>query len=162
MPNTEVTSDLFRTAWSKFVTGVTVITTPELDGSDIHGMTANGVASVSLDPPLVLAIVDHERNTFPLLVANRRFGISVLTMDQRGIARHFTVPDEIRDTLPPPPTEKLGGSTVISGALAAMDCRVTEAFQAGDHTVFIAEVEHIKVGFGHPLVFFQSQFAELG
>lgn len=138
-----------------------MLTTPEVDGSGVHGMTANGVASVSLVPPLALAIVGHERNTFPLLAANRRFGISVLTLEQRGIARHFTVPDEIRDTLPPPPTERLGNSTVISGALAAMDCRVTEAFQAGDHTVFIAEVEHIKVGFGHPLVFFESHFAEL-
>lgn len=162
MPNTEVTPDLFRTAWSKFATGVTVLTTPEVDGSDVHGMTANGVASVSLEPPLVLAIVGHERNTFPLLAANRRFGISVLTLDQRGIARHFTVPDDIRETLPPPPTERLGESTVISGALATMDCRVTEAFQAGDHTVFIAEVEHIKVGFGHPLIFYESHFAELG
>ena len=161
MPNTETTTDQFRAAWSKFATGVTVLTTPEVDGSGIHGMTANGVASVSLDPPLALAIVGHERNTFPLLAANRRFGISVLTLDQRGIARHFTVPDEIRETLPPPPTERLGKSTVISGALAAMDCRVTEAFQAGDHTVFIAEVEHIKVGFGHPLIFYESHFAEL-
>ena len=161
MPNTEVTTDLFRTAWSKFATGVTVLTTPEADGSGVHGMTANGVASVSLVPPLVLAVVGHERNTFPLLAANRRFGISVLALDQRGIARHFTVPDEIRDTLPPPPTERLGKSTVISGALAAMDCRVTEAFQAGDHTVFIAEVENIKVGYGHPLVFYESHFAEL-
>ena len=161
MPNTEVTTDLFRTAWSKFATGVTVLTTPEVDGSGVHGMTANGVASVSLEPPLVLAIVGHERNTFPLLAANRRFGISVLTLDQRGTARHFTVPDEIRDTLPPPPMERLGKSTVISGALAAMDCRVTEAFQAGDHTVFLAQVENIKVGFGHPLVFYESHFAEL-
>ncbi len=138
-----------------------MLTTPEIDGSGVHGMTANGVASVSLVPPLALAIVGHERNTFPLLAANRRFGISVLTLEQRGIARHFTVPDEIRATLPPPPTEPLGESAVISGALAAMDCRVVEAFQAGDHTVFIAEVEHVKVGFGHPLVFYESRFAEL-
>ena len=138
-----------------------MLTTPELDGDGVHGMTANGVASVSLDPPLVLAIVGHERNSFPLLAANRRFGISVLTIDQQGVARHFTVPDKIRATLASPPTERLGESTVIAGALAAMDCRVTETFQTGDHTIFIAEVEHIKVHHGDPLVFYQSLFAEL-
>jgi flavin reductase (DIM6/NTAB) family NADH-FMN oxidoreductase RutF len=138
-----------------------VLTTPELDGNGVHGMTANGVASVSLDPPLILAVVGHERNSFPLLAANRRFGISVLTIDQQGVARHFTVPDKIRATLPPPPTERLGESTVIAGALAAMDCRVTKAFEAGDHTIFIAEVEHIKVDDGDPLVFYQSLFVEL-
>jgi hypothetical protein len=43
----------FRSAWRKFVTGVTVITTIE-NGGAVHGMAANGIASVSLDPLLVL------------------------------------------------------------------------------------------------------------
>ena len=124
-------------------------------------MTANSVASVSLDPPLVVAIIGHERNSFPLVASNGRFGISVLTQDQRGVARHFTVPKNIRETLPQPLTCALGHSTVIAGALATMDCRVTAQIGAGDHTIFVAQVEHIEIGSGEPLVFFQSQFAEL-
>ena len=50
MANTEVTADLFRSAWSNFATGVTVISTTEVDGG-VHGMTANSVTSVSLEPP---------------------------------------------------------------------------------------------------------------
>ncbi len=156
-----ITPDLFRAAWSKFVTGVAVITTPELDGSGVHGMTANSVASVSLDPPLVVVIIGHERNTFPLVESNRRFGISVLTRAQRDIARHFTVPKKVRETLPQPATRVLGRSTVIHDALAMMDCRVTAELEAGDHTLFVAEVEHIEVRNGEPLVFFQSQFTAL-
>ena len=161
MPNTEVTSELFRTAWSNFATGVTVITTLESEGTDVHGMTANGVASVSLEPPLAMVTIGHERNTFPLMMMNQRFGISVLTREQRGVARHFSVPEEIRKTLPTPPYEELGESMVIGGSLATMDCRVVRTVKAGDHTIFLAEVEHVKIGYGHPLIFYQSHFAEL-
>lgn len=161
MPDTEVTSDLFRTAWSNFATGVTVITTSEAEGSDVHGMTANGVASISLEPPLAMVTIGHSRNTFPLILKNQRFGISVLTREQRDVARHFSVPEEIRKTLPTPSYEELGESMVIRGSLATMDCRVVRAVQAGDHTIFLAEVEHVKTGCGHPLIFYQSRFADL-
>ena len=161
MPNTQVTSDLFRTAWSHFATGVTVITTLEVDGSDVHGMTANGVASISLEPPLAMVTIGHDRNTFPLIMKNQRFGISVLTREQRGVARHFSVPEEIRKTLPTPAYEELGESMVIGASLAMMDCRVVQTVPAGDHTIFLAQVEHIKIGDGHPLIFYQSHFVEL-
>ena len=144
-----------------FATGVTVITTAESDGSGVHGMTANGVASISLEPPLAMVTIGLERNTLPLIVQHQRFGISVLTADQRGTARHFTVPDEVRKTLPKPATEILGKSAVISGSLASMDCRVVETVPAGDHKIFLAEIEQIKIGHGHPLIFYQSSFAEL-
>ena len=92
MPSTEVTPELFRSAWSNFATGVTVITTPESDGSGVHGMTANGVASISLEPPLAMVAIDHERNTFPLILMHQRFGISVLTLEQRGGCETFHSP----------------------------------------------------------------------
>lgn len=162
MPNTKITPELFRTAWSQFATGVTVITTLESDGTDVHGMTANGVASISLEPPLAMVTVGHERNTFPLMMKNQRFGISVLTHEQRGVARHFSVPEEVRRTLPTPSYEELGESKVIEGSLATMDCRVVRTIQAGDHTIFLAQVEHVRIGYGYPLLFYQSHFAQLG
>ena len=161
MTNTEITSDLFRTAWSLFATGVTVITTADSEGTGVHGMTANGVASISLDPPLAMVTIGLERNTLPLIVQHQRFGISVLTTDQRGTARHFTVPDEVRQTLPQPETEVLGKTSVISGSLASMDCKVVKTVPAGDHMIFLAEIENIKIGYGHPLIFYQGHFAGL-
>lgn len=35
---------------------------------------------------------------------------------------------------------------------------MSAAYKAGDHTVFIGEVEEIEVGEGDPLVWFQRQF----
>ena len=46
-----------RKIMGHFATGVTVVTTDGEAGS--HGLTANAVASLSLDPPLVLACIDR-------------------------------------------------------------------------------------------------------
>ena len=48
----------FRKAMGCFATGVTVITL-DYEG-EVHGMTANAFASVSLEPLLVLVCVDHK------------------------------------------------------------------------------------------------------
>ena len=160
MATCDITTEIFRSAWSNFATGVTIITTKESDDI-VHGMTANGVASVSLEPPLALAIIGHERNTHPLIVQNQRFGISILSSQQQQIARHYTIPYEERLKLASPQTETLGESKVISGALTTMDCRVIDSYNAGDHTIFIGQVENINIGKGAPLLYFQSSFAEL-
>ncbi|SVB51829.1 uncharacterized protein METZ01_LOCUS204683, partial [marine metagenome] len=49
-------SDLFRRAWGNFATGASLITTVEENGN-VHGMTANGIASISLDPMLSMVCV---------------------------------------------------------------------------------------------------------
>lgn len=166
----DVTSDTFREAWSHFATGVTVVTTLESDadeagdsgsGVTVHGMTANGVASVSLEPPLALVVIAHERNTHPLVTRNRRFGISVLSARQEAVARHYTLAWEERRHLEPPAMERLGSSMVVDGALSAMDCRLQESYAAGDHTIFVGRVEAVKVGSGEPLVYHRRTFATL-
>ena len=161
MSTTEAFDNRYREAWSNFATGVWIISTYEEDGVGIHGMTASSVASVSLDPPLALVSIGHERNTHPLIVRNGRFGISLLEWSQRTVARHYTVPEAIRRTLPPPEFEPLGESMVVADALTAMDCRVVQSVEAGDHTVFIAEVEEVTVYEGDPLLYFQRKFARL-
>jgi flavin reductase (DIM6/NTAB) family NADH-FMN oxidoreductase RutF len=138
---------------------VTVITTAEADGG-VHGMTANGVVSVSLEPPLALVSVGHNRNSHPLIRRNRRYGISILTTRQRDIAVHFTRPPEQRPPDAAISYRKLGKSMVIEGALGAMDCRVVSEHEEGDHTLFVAQVEAIEFGDGDPLVWYRGQFGD--
>ncbi|MDA1280515.1 MAG: flavin reductase family protein [Chloroflexi bacterium] len=161
MQTTESINEQYRDAWSRFATGVTVITTIE-PGGTVHGMTASSVASVSLNPPLILVVVGHERQSHGQIEKTGRFGLSILDSNQTGIAKHFATPPETRGRTDPLHianlAEALPTTPVIAGAIAAMGCRVTAAHQAGDHTVFIGEVEAIRVGDGEPLVWFQRQF----
>ena len=157
MQTAESINELYRDAWSKFATGVTVITTLEPGGA-VHGMTASSVASVSLDPPLVLVVIGEERQTHGLIESTGRFGMSILDTGQTDIAKHFAAPPETRGDIDSGHITTLSETPVVAGAIAAMSCRVSAAHKAGDHTVFIGEVESIAVGKGEPLVWFQRQF----
>jgi flavin reductase (DIM6/NTAB) family NADH-FMN oxidoreductase RutF len=158
------TQEDFRRAMAYFATGVTVITV-DYQG-EVQGMTANAFTSVSLDPMLVLVCVDHKARTHAHLHAKKRFGINVLSEQQRVIAEHYARID--RD--PARTEEESGakfdrthhGTPVLHGALAYLECRLQTAQDAGDHTIFIAEVEDALVRGGKPLLFFQSGYRAIG
>ncbi|MBI4298785.1 MAG: flavin reductase family protein [Chloroflexi bacterium] len=156
-----VDKEAFRKAWSNFATGVTVITTIQPDGH-VHGITANGVCSVSLEPPLVLACLGHNRNSYSLIKKRRRFAINILDESQQRIAEYYT-----RDS-----KDRFGdvevafrftsqGSAIVEGGLAYMDCQVVAEHKAGDHTIFVAKVDEIGLKQGRPLLFFESGFHRL-
>jgi flavin reductase (DIM6/NTAB) family NADH-FMN oxidoreductase RutF len=153
----------FRTAMGCFATGVTIITLD--DGGEVHGMTANAFASVSLDPPLVLVCVDHKAQTHSHLQAKKRFGVNVLAQNQRAISEYYADPERTLKEF-----SKAGASfdrtprgiPVLHGALAYLECRLYSAQDAGDHTIFIAEVEDIVVREGNPLLFFRGNYWGIG
>ena len=151
----------FRQAWGRFATGVSVVTTIEPNGQ-VHGMAANGINSVSLEPLLVLLCVDHNRNSYPLIKETGRFAINVLNEDQQAIAEYYTRPPERRTgdvNIAFSFTER--GSAVVDNCLAMMDCHLVNEHEAGDHTIFIAEVDEIRVSSGSPLIFFEGKFGQL-
>ena len=145
-----------RLVMGRFATGVTVVTT--LDGQVIHGMTANGVLSVSLRPPLVLVSLGRCRMN-DLLTRTRRYGISVLAHDQEHLAAHFAGQSES----PSAPEFRFdGGLPVVGGALAHLVCRVVDVHRAGDHVLWIGEVERSHHREGEPLLFYTGRFGTLG
>jgi flavin reductase (DIM6/NTAB) family NADH-FMN oxidoreductase RutF len=147
-----------------FATGVTVITV-DYEG-EVQGMTANAFSSVSLDPVLVLVCVDRRARTHAHLHARKRFGINVLSEHQRAISEHYAQPDRE----PAQAEDEAGarfdrtphGTPVLQGALAYLECRLQTVQDAGDHTIFIAEVEDVVVRSGKPLLFFQGDYRAIG
>jgi len=154
----------FRKAMGQFATGVTIITV-DLEG-EVHGMTANAFASVSLDPMLVLVCVDHTTRTHAHLHAKKRFGINVLCVDQRAISEYYARPErdhEHAETEAGARFERTKhGTPVLQGSLAYLECRLDSAQAAGDHTIFIAEVEDVVVREGEPLLFFRGKYRKVG
>ena len=154
-------SDLFRQAWGSFATGVSLITTVEEDGS-VHGMTANGIASVSLDPMLAMVCVGHSAKTFPILEASRKFGINILAEDQKSIGEYYAKSDNSGDDKSPAAFKLTrSGTPFLAGSLASMDCSVINAHVEGDHTVFIGQVSEIEVSNGSPLLFYGGKWMTL-
>ena len=151
----------FRQAWGQFPTGVSVVTTIQPDGH-VHGMTANGINSVSLEPLLVLACVGHTANSHKLIEQSGRFAITFLSEDQRPVGEYYARPPEKRvGDIEVSFSFTETGAAFVHGGLAAMDCRVVNSHEAGDHTIFIGEVDEIEVNPGRPLVFFEGKFGKL-
>ena len=51
---------------------------------------------------------------------------------------------------------------MLHGALAYLECRLKSTQEAGDHTIFIAEVEDVVVREGEPLLFFRGKYRKIG
>src|SRR5580658_3655348 len=154
----------FRKAMGCFGTGVTILTL-DLEG-EVHGMTANAFASVSLDPPLVLVCVDRSASTHAHLHAKKRFGINVLCDDQRPISEYYARPSRTHEHAEAEAGARFDrtghGTPMLRGALAYLECRLHSAQEAGDHTIFIAEVEDVVVREGQPLLFFRGKYRGVG
>ncbi len=159
-----VTQAEFRKALGCFATGVTVITVDY--ESEVHGMTANAFASVSLDPPMVLVCVDHRARTHAHLHSKKRFGVNVLAADQRAISEYYARATRVHQHAEKEAGAKFGrtahGTPVLHGALAYLECRLNSAQNAGDHTIFIADVEDVVVREGEPLLYFRAKYHEIG
>jgi len=154
----------FRKAMGCFATGVTIITL-DIEGT-VHGMTANAFASVSLDPMLVLVCVDHSTRTHSHLHAKKRFGINVLSERQRSISDYYARPERTHENAEGEAGARFDrtshGTPMLHGSLAYLECRLHSAQDAGDHTIFIAEVEDVIVHDGDPLLFFRGRYRKVG
>ncbi|MGA9529255.1 MAG: flavin reductase family protein [Terriglobales bacterium] len=155
----------FRKAMGCFATGVTIITVDQDGAGEIHGMTANAFTSVSLDPPLILVCVDQRARTHAHLHARQRFGINVLSSAQQAISEYYArssdgtkAAHQHAETAGARFERTAHGTPMLQGALAYLECRLRSTQPAGDHTIFIAEVEQVEVREGEPLLYFRSQY----
>lgn len=151
----------FRQAMGRFATGVTIVTTRL--GKHLHGMTANAVTSLSLDPMLVLVCVDKTADTHDILSKAGVFAVNILNKDQAAISERFARKEfdgahGIEDL---PHTFAVTGAPIIEGALAYLDCRTAMEHHGGDHTIFIGEVvEAREQAEGEPLLFYRGKYGE--
>lgn len=146
----------FRNALGRFATGITVVTTV-VEGTT-RGMTANAFLSVSLEPPLVLVSVANKAHMHSYLQQSMRYGVSVLTADQEEYSQHFAgigAPDL------QPQFVEVDGVPLLAESLAHLIVNVTDAHLAGDHTLYIGQVEYLKWWDGKPLLYFQGKYERL-
>jgi flavin reductase (DIM6/NTAB) family NADH-FMN oxidoreductase RutF len=125
----------------RFPTGVTVLTT---GGEHCHGMTANAFTSVSLEPPLVACCIAGSAYMHEAMITEGEFAVSILGAHQEHLARYFA------DRSRPRGTAQFGRigccpgtrttAPLLAGAVAWLECRVTVAYDGGDHTIFLGEV----------------------
>jgi flavin reductase (DIM6/NTAB) family NADH-FMN oxidoreductase RutF len=153
----------FRLACGQFATGVTVLTVERASGQ-VHGMTANSVTSVSLDPLLLLVCVDQHAKFLPIVREKKRFGVNILKDSQQAVSRYFAQTEER-----PEVEAQLGiqyrwtpsGIPLLEEALVHVACNVVASYVAGDHTIFLGEVESTEIFDGEPLLYFRGGYRRM-
>ncbi|MGI8659157.1 MAG: flavin reductase family protein [Candidatus Limnocylindria bacterium] len=152
-----------RMLMGHFATGVTVVAARH--GPLLAGMTANAIATISIDPPVLMASIARKAETHTAIIGSHAFSVSVLADDQQSLAECFAQPTTA--------TKLIGfcgaaweeaetGSPVLEGALAYFDCRLTERHAVGDHTLFLGEI--VAAGYredAEPLVWYGSRYRRL-
>ncbi len=140
----------YRRTVSWFLTGVAVMTSLSAEGLP-HGMTANAVTSVSLDPLLVLVCVDREAGMAKVVQEGRVFGLSFLAADQQPLSDHFATEErgfgleEFADVATHAgPT----GAPLLDGASAWLDCELHDVLPGGDHLLVLGRVIHTAIADG--------------
>jgi flavin reductase (DIM6/NTAB) family NADH-FMN oxidoreductase RutF len=147
-----------RQIMGQFATGVAVVTTDGKAGP--HGLTANAIASLSLDPPLVLVAVEKKAHSLDYLTKNGCFAINILRVDQEEISRRFATPGP-KDFAGLNITTAGTTAPILSDCLAFVDCRVVEILPGGDHEIFVGEIVAGEYHGGKPLLYFAGGYRHI-
>lgn len=161
----DVNSDSYRRAMSRFPTGVSVLTTTlgEVD----HGMTANAISSVSLEPPIMLACIEIQARFYDAVLESGVWGCCLLPASARGASQWFATRGRpLHGQFDQYPTVRgeATGVALLAESLATFECRTRETIEAGDHAILVADV--VSVGLpahtDDALVWFRGGYGRLG
>ncbi len=126
-----VEPEALRAASRAFRPAVTVVTA--IGPAGPAGATANAVASLSLEPPMMLACLDLGSRTLVAVEHARRFGINVLAAGQAELARRFSTKDPHPEKWEGVAWEERAGTPRMEGALIWLACELRDVHDGGDH-----------------------------
>lgn len=157
-------TDSFRHAMSQLVTGVVMVTTT-IDGRP-WGLTVSACCSVSMDPPLLLVSLGERTASAQAIRANGTFGVSILGQRAIDAARFGSAQGQPKfaEDYCTPPEDDAGASQspVVASSLCHVDCTLFAEVEAGDHRLFIGEVQHVVVADpDDPLAYFSRGYHQI-
>ncbi|HEX8370085.1 MAG TPA: flavin reductase family protein [Pyrinomonadaceae bacterium] len=156
----KISKDEFRAALGRFASGVTVVTTRDNENR-LHGITVSAFCSVSLEPPLILVCIDKEAGSHYAFEQSRAFVVNILREDQQYLSDRFAsqLSDKFDGVKYRAGIEQL---PVLEDVLVNLECRLVNAHDNGDHTIYIGEIVVSSVNDGKPLIYFQGDYGKLG
>jgi flavin reductase (DIM6/NTAB) family NADH-FMN oxidoreductase RutF len=147
----------FRDTAGLFTTGVAIVTA-EARG-EVHAMTANAVASLSLDPLLMLFCPAKRSRFAELLEHVKQFTLNFLREDQEALSSYFAGGWK---QAPAPPFRFVPSQAGprLEGSLASVGCELDRVVDGGDHWIVTGRViaMHRGVEPHRPLVFFAGKY----
>jgi flavin reductase ActVB len=154
-----VDESAFKSALSRWGSGVSVITARASDGAPV-GLTATSFASLSLQPPLVLFCLGRDSTRFDAFEAADAFAIHLLTAGQEALSSRFAAKggDKFAGLAV---RESRHGLPLLEDCLAVLECRTHARLPGGDHVIVVGEVERLTLGEGEPLLYFRGRYRRI-
>lgn len=158
-------ADDFKDALASWASGVSIVATRA--GGLVHGVTVSSFASLSLDPPLVIACIKKDSRLPPMIREAAGFTVSLLSAEQAEASSAFA-----RSGREPGPSLGIGpglaedctgcGRPVVRGAMAYLDCALHSELAVGDHTIVVGRVvEAVSSPDKAPLVYYRRRYRTL-
>ncbi|PCM44944.1 flavin reductase family protein [Marinobacter sp. ANT_B65] len=156
-----ISNELFCETMRQLASGVAVITA-ESDGQ-LHAMTATSFTSVSAEPPLALVCIKRGSDTDQLVAKAGRIGVSLLSQTQQTISNRYAWKTPDRNRFDDLDTSRCpGGALVFNECAAVMEAVISQSYEAGDHTIYIVQIEHASVDIEvQPLLYWKGSYAGL-
>ncbi len=112
------------------------------DGESHHAFTGSWFSQCSMKPPRVMLGVRHGTHSLELLKQGRVFSVNWLSKEDKKILEQFFKPTPSSGNRFGDLTYQLKntGTPILDKALAFLECEVVRIYEAGDHSVVIAEV----------------------
>ena len=154
-----VTSDVFRRTLGHFGSGVTVVTAATEER--MAGLTVSAFSSVSLNPPLILVCIHKQSSAVDVIRDGGKFAVNLLSEEQIDVSNHFAsqTPDKFQNVAVQISTF---GLPILEGSLGFLECSVFQEVDAGDHYVYIGQVENAETDESkHPLLYYHGRYETL-
>lgn len=134
-----------RNAFSRFATGVTVVTAHS-DTLGPIGITANSFTSVSLDPPLLLWCPAKASRRHDAFTQAHHFALHVMGTEQDATTWAFANSAKAFEQCDCTLSDH--GVPLIADCPVRFECSTRERIDAGDHTVIIGQIYRVTVAQG--------------
>jgi 3-hydroxy-9,10-secoandrosta-1,3,5(10)-triene-9,17-dione monooxygenase reductase component len=111
--------------------------------------------ALSGDEPVVAVALPSTSRTLQPLLARGQFGISVLGVDQAGVARRFASGLPLGERFQGVPwTPGTNGAPLVDGSLSTLSCALVREVATGENVVVLGRVTASTVrGTGEPLLY---------
>ena len=140
-------------------TPVTVVTAPGDAGP--AGATANAVASLSLEPPLMLVCLNHRSRTLGAVRRSGKFAVNVLAAGNEDEARTFATQAPHAEKWEGVGHTERAGVPILNDALVWVACELRDLLDGGDHTIVTGTVLELGTNGGDPLLFVEGEYRSM-
>ena len=157
-----VDSNAFRQTLAQWASGVTLVAT-QVDGHRA-GITASSLTSVSLEPPMILICVARKLHMHEAIQRSGIFAVSILAAEHLELGMRFAgMFPQITDRFAGVDFHTaVTGAPILGDALAWLDCRLASVHAAGDHSIFVGEVQAAGTrDQGKPILYYSRHWRQL-